>query len=853
MLSKRSILPIFSKMKKSRLKKIPKNHLCAQLLFTVLAFSATAILSYFFMRNIIKDNLVRNAESVFSFAQVKIESNLLERKTALNGFSQTIRGMIIRGDDTGILQSYINDITDHMRPGWGHTPNVDSFYVYFETPPAGPVFISGSRWKPPPSYNPTKRIWYQMAVAAGGDIVETPPYVNYLTRDYVITYARCIFDDEGRRLGVVCHNIQVNDIGRDIVGIALDQGGYGMLISQDLTIIAHANNEFIGMNVYDPSIPISTFADDIVAGVDVIERPLINWKGEDTVVLARKLPNGWYLGLLTPEGPFHQSLKDVIIILGGLSALFAVILIVILIRIDAAKNRSDQESRHKSAFLANMSHEIRTPMNAIIGMTLIGKSSAVPERKNYCFMKIEDASNHLLGVINDILDMSKIEANKFELSPEEFNFEKMLQSVVNVVNFRVDEKKQKLMVHIDRAIPKTLIADNQRVAQVITNLLGNAVKFTPEHGSINLNTCFLGEKDGVCTIQIAVTDTGIGISPEQQEKLFQSFHQAESNTTRKFGGTGLGLAISKNIVEMMGGKIWIQSELGKGSTFAFTIQAMRSARKKQAPLSQDVNWNNVRIMAVDDDPDILAYFTEIMQEFGVYCDTATSGEQALALMEQNGHYHIFFVDWKMPGMDGIQLADELKVRAPTNSVIIMISAAEWRTVEDNAGKAGVDKFLPKPLFPSAIADAINEALGYDTRQVEETQMDIAGIFKGRRILLAEDVEINREIVIALLEPTLLEIDCAENGMEAVRMYLLSPEKYDMIFMDVQMPEMDGYDATRRIRELDVPGAEKIPIVAMTANVFREDVERCIEAGMNSHIGKPLDLGETLDMLRTYLS
>jgi PAS domain S-box-containing protein len=408
----------------------------------------------------------------------------------------------------------------------------------------------------------------------------------------------------------------------------------------------------------------------------------------------------------------------------------------------AMEEQALSASRAKSAFLANMSHEIRTPMNAITGMTAIGKSATAAERKDYCFVKIEDASRHLLGVINDILDMSKIEANKFELSPVNFNFEKMVQSAVNVVNFRLDEKHQKFTVRIDKKIPKNLVADDQRLIQVITNLLGNAVKFTPEHGSIDLDARFLEEKDDLYTIEITVRDTGIGISQEQQENLFNSFQQAEITTTRRFGGTGLGLAISKSIVEMMGGAIRIKSEMGKGSAFIFTIQAKKSAQ------ANDV---------INASPDA----------------------------EQN---------------------------------------------------------------------------------VKKDELDLDGLFAGHRILLVEDVEINREIVLALLEPTRLEIDCAENGAEAVRKFGEAPARYDLIFMDIQMPEMDGYEATGRIRALEaelqpspegegsplVRNVKAVPIIAMTANVFREDIEKCIEAGMNDHVGKPLNLDEVLEKLKNYL-
>jgi len=323
-----------------------------------------------------------------------------------------------------------------------------------------------------------------------------------------------------------------------------------------------------------------------------------------------------------------------------------------------------------------------------------------------------------LGVINDVLDMSKIEAGKFDLSCDEFNFEKLLQKVINVINFRVDEKHQRLTVTTDPNIPKNLNGDDQRLAQVITNLLTNAVKFTPENGSINLDARFLNEENGLCKIQIQVTDTGIGINGEQQSRLFSSFEQAESSTSRKFGGTGLGLAISKHIVELMGGKIRLDSKPGAGSTFTFTVLLKRGKTEENA---------------------------------------------------ESPHH----------------------------------KTASGQT------------------------------------------------FKGRRILLAEDVEINREIVLALLEPTEIEIDCAVNGKEAVRMFSHKPKSYDLILMDLQMPEMDGFEATHQIRSIE--GRQKgVPIIAMTANVFKEDIEKCLAVGMNDHIGKPLDFNEVMEKLKFYL-
>ena len=520
-------------------------------------------------------------------------------------------------------------------------------------------------------------------------------------------------------------------------------------------------------------------------------------------------------------------------------------------------------SRAKGEFLSNMSHEMRTPLNAIIGMTAIAKNAVDLERKNYALNKIGDASAHLMGVINDVLDMSKIEANKLDLDSVEFNFEKMLQKTTAVINFRIEEKHQKLLIHIDKAIPDFLVGDDQRISQVITNLLSNAVKFTPDYGSINLNARFLGEEDDLCTIQISITDTGIGISDEQQPRLFQSFHQAETSTVRKYGGTGLGLAISKSIVEMMGGKIWVESEINKGSVFSFTIQVKCGEGKDANLKKHTINWGDVRILAVDDDPDVLEFFKDISQRFGVYCDTAISGEDALRFVEKNGDYNVYFIDWKMPGIDGITLTGALKSmnKNPGNSVVIMISATDWNEIETEAKQAGIDGFIPKPLFPSAIADTICECLGVErqTKEIKQT-INTLNSFEGHRILLVEDVEINREIVLTILEPMNLKIDYAENGLQAVRMFCEEPDRYEMIFMDVQMPEMDGYEATRKIRTFEeaerkrkkMSGAKGVPIIAMTANVFKEDIEKCLAAGMDDHIGKPLDFELIIEKLNMYL-
>ncbi|MHC6203788.1 response regulator [Breznakiellaceae bacterium SP9] len=524
----------------------------------------------------------------------------------------------------------------------------------------------------------------------------------------------------------------------------------------------------------------------------------------------------------------------------------------------SAKETAEQSNQSKSTFLSRMSHEMRTPLNAIIGMTTIAQNSEDAARKVYCLSKISEASIHLLGVINDILDMSKIESGRFDLRSVELNVEDMVQKVSSMMIFRFSEKQQDFIVKLDENLPAFIVSDEQRLLQVLMNLLGNAIKFTPAQGTIILNIKALEEgtdKSGeYVTLLFEVSDTGIGISSEQQKLLFTLFEQADGTAARKFGGMGLGLALSKNIVSLMGGQIWVKSEVGHGSTFSFKIRFKRGKTLlPQALSASSIEWEKIRILIADDSPDVLEFFADFAKAVGFQCACAADGKQALAILENESSaaFDLFFIDWQMPNMNGIELTKWIKTHYAHQAVVIMLSAFAWEGIEKEANNAGVSGFLPKPLFRSSLLDCISSRIDLQ-KYSTHTAADNGRIFTDAAILLVEDVEINRDIVISLLEDTGLSIDCAENGIEAVQKFTAAPQKYALIFMDIHMPDMDGYEATRRIRASGLENAATIPIIAMTANVFREDVRKCMDAGMNDHIGKPIEFDVLMEKLKGFL-
>lgn len=584
---------------------------------------------------------------------------------------------------------------------------------------------------------------------------------------------------------------------------------------------------------------------------------MINSHGQDCILAFAPVDStsGWTLLGFVPAEDLHVDKQNwllIVVVSVGLLILFLSDLgymIFLNKRLQVIAREAESANKAKTDFLSTMSHDIRTPMNAIIGLTNIAeKNLGDVESTEDSLRKISLASNHLLTLINDILDISKVESGKLKLSPLTFSIVETVENLVNISQPMIKEKNLEFSFHINQMEKEYLYADQLRLNQIYINILSNAIKYTEPGGriSVDLREEITSAADKV-RLTYMVEDTGIGMSPEFIETMYQPFSRQIDSRVNSIQGTGLGLAITKQMVELMGGTIECKSEQGKGTTFTVILDIPVADRQRE-----DMKLDPIDVLIVDDDEIMLQTAVDSLESLGASTEQAKSGIEALGMIEHRHRsgrdYDVVIVDWKMPEIDGLETINRIRSEINTNIPILLISAYDWSDIEDKAKEAGAIGFVSKPLFRSTLYDKINKLIGKESKSMEPE--DDYSDLQGMSILVAEDNDINWEIISAMLTMFGINANRAENGKICVDMICAAEQgSYDLIFMDVQMPEMNGLDATRTIRKLDDPWASSIPIVAMTADAFSENVTECLNAGMNGHIAKPVDIKLVIKEIR----
>lgn len=619
-----------------------------------------------------------------------------------------------------------------------------------------------------------------------------------------------------------------------------------------------AFTDFLGLfyvDVVDKS-PADLFPNDVATTFIMKEFELLDKPGSEVYEIELNNANGETRNITVYEATYYGGDGSAM----GIVGLFVDVTTQKRLESDliSAKDQATEASKAKGEFLANMSHEIRTPMNAILGMSHLALLTDLNDKQRNYVSNIEKAGKSLLGIINDILDFSKIEAGKLSVEHIEFRFSEVLDNISNIVSVKAKEKDLELIFDIDPELPDELVGDPLRLGQIIINLTGNSVKFT-ESGEIIIRARKVTEADEMIEVQFDIQDTGIGMNEEQLGRLFQSFSQADGSITRKYGGTGLGLTISKSFVELMGGRIWVESEPGKGSTFSFTIRCGRSESSIKEQVAKATVLRDKRVLVVDDNQASRDIMYALLDNLNLRVAAVSNGEEAVYEVESadkgNDGFDVVVMDWKMPGINGDEATRQIRALGLNKEPNVILASAYG----EDAGLITeeiqdlFDASLVKPINPSSLFDALMEAFGEEELKMvnnHEDEIEPEKIdFTGMTILLVEDNMINQEVAKGILEQFNPVIEVADNGQIALDM--VQEKEFDIVLMDMQMPVMDGLTATRKIREIESLGS--MPIVAMTANAMERDVKQCKDAGMNDHVSKPIDVDELISTIRRWTS
>lgn len=712
----------------SRLKKgSPIN--IVMVMIVCLSFAIMAATSVFFVTFVVNRQMDSIARETMNSMETSVEDNLFAKGLLFTEISRGVR----RLDKQSLYNNVeiTNCLTDIQSFFTNNDSPIDDFlkvYAYING-----EFIDGSGWIPPADFYPTERPWYTDAVSANGQVSFSDPYIDADSGEVCVSYSQVIME-KGGEYDVIAIDLTLDSIIREIAEQQIAGDGYGIFLCDEYSFIVHKNENYLSHTTVGAEHPdsISTICD----GYAIIETMLRSkesvsgirikdFDGKDSVVFIRSLFNGWHIGIITPRASYISAAMTLGIIIGILGLALSSVLSLLLIFTRNRMTHFQKESQNKSNFLAKMSHELRTPMNAIIGMTEIAKHSKEETKVRYCLDRVDEASNHLLDMINNLLDMSKIDSGYFNITQEKVNMEAFIQRIKSETEEEAASNQQHFTLCVDNNVPPMVMVDGKHLHQVLHNLLDNALKYSAEGGTIKLTIQVEEQFEKHSLIKFEVQDDGIGIDDATKETLYKTFEQSDNSISRQYDGIGLGLPIAQTIVTMMGGKLMVESKVGEGACF---------------------------------------YFSILLE----HCDMLSPEKAENTSIQQEN--------------------------------------------------------------PERVSD---------------------GILKGKKLLIVEDVEVNRMIVVELLKETQIEIDEAENGQIALEKFQAAPDKYDIILMDVHMPVMDGITATKKIRSLDIPRAKKIPIIALTADMLKENIDKCIDAGMSAHTGKPVNIDVIISLIEKH--
>jgi len=715
-------------------KKSILNSIYAQMFVIVTAFVIMGISSFFMATNNEHRHLEKDAENALAYAESKINVSLQNPEMFLNSYSETIRRIILETNNQQELSSYMKSIITFLNNNKESMSWLINIHGYFLS--WGGKYLTGKDFSSPENFKPQESAWYQDAVKAQGETVISEPYKDPITKNTILAFSRCITDDDGNILAVICLDTNHSIINEHAIQLNLTYGSYGVLIDNNLIMIAHPFSYFIGENIQNIDSGIASIADDLKNGSNIYKRRLKNYMYEDTIIYFIKIIHGWSLGIIIPVHEYYRNVNNMAAFLIVIGSLLASALCIMLYYIAQAKFKSDKKTQQKSNFLATMSHEIRTPLNAILGMTEIQMQNAShPPETNEAFLKINNSGNLLLSIINDILDLSKIEAGKLELVPVKYDVSSLINDIIQLNHIRYESKPIKFNIEIDANIPSVLVGDELRIKQILNNLLSNAFKYTAQ-GVVTLSASAecIGRGGGavVVTLIFQVKDTGQGMTPEQVSKLFNEYTRFNMEANRTTEGAGLGMTITRNLIDLMYGKISVKSAIGEGTTVNVRLpqktdgvgikgilgkevaESLRNlklssaASIKKTQLTHDYMPYG-RVLIVDDVETNLYVAKGLMAPYGLKIDLAMSGFEAIEKVKTGIIYDIIFMDHMMPKMDGIETTKILRNSGYVNPIVALTANALAGQAEMFM-KNGFDDFISKPIDIRQLNSSLNRLI-----------------------------------------------------------------------------------------------------------------------------------------------